>query len=96
MSHQHTTILNVGSWILGMLLMAIGLVNSFYGNDTLFGISIVLGSLLYFPPVVQMLRNKFGLAIPLFLKVLGGIFAIWAAVGVGDLFIKINTMLGNN
>ncbi|MCU0380791.1 MAG: hypothetical protein MUE58_06335 [Chitinophagaceae bacterium] len=81
------------SGIFGLVVLAIGIVNTFWGNDPFFGIFICLLSLLYFPQTGQMLRKWFGFSIPLFLKILVGLFVIWAALGVGELFDKVDLML---
>ena len=39
------------SWLFGIAVLAAGLVNTFWGNDTGFGIFLVLLSLTYFLPV---------------------------------------------
>ena len=85
---------NVISWIFGVVVFAIGIVNTFWGNDTVFGIFILLISLVYVIPVNTILRKIAGFSIPFMpiLKVLLGIFVLWAALGVGELFDKIELM----
>lgn len=82
------------SWLFGLLFLSIGVVNTFWGEDTGFGIFIMLLSLLYFLPVNAMLQKLFGFTIPRFwiVKILVGLFIIWAAMGVGELFDKIDLM----
>lgn len=102
MRNETTTKLNsrslvsaAGGWIFGTLFLAIGLINSFWGNDPGFGVFIVLLSLAYFPPVNDILRERTGFTIPVLWKVLAGLFIIWASVGVGELFDKIDLMLAS-
>lgn len=85
------------SWIFGILVFAIGIVNTFWGNDTAFGIFLLLVSLVYFLPVNEMLKKMTGFSIPKLglLKIGLGAFVIWASLGVGELFDKIDMMLGN-
>ncbi|GAB3171497.1 hypothetical protein [Telluribacter humicola] len=81
------------SWSFGFLFFAIGVINTFWGNDPLFGVFIVLLSFIYFPPVAALIREKTGISIPGFLKILLGFFIIWAALGVGELADKIALMM---
>lgn len=87
--------LNIISWIFGIVFFAIGVVNTFWGNDPGFGVFIVLLSLVYFLPVNAILKKMTGFSIPGFriIKILMGIFIIWAAMGVGELFDKIELMM---
>lgn len=86
-------ILNFISWLFGLAFFAIGVVNTFWGNDPGFGVFIVLLSLVYFPPLTDMFKEKTGFAIPGFIKILLGVFILWAALGVGELFDKIDLMM---
>ena len=89
------TILNFFSLLFGVLVFAIGIVNTFWGNDTGFGIFLLLLSFVYFPPATDLLRRATGLTIPVAVKVLLGLFLLWAALGVGELFDKIGLMLNS-
>ena len=86
---------NIISWIFGVIFFAIGIVNTFWGNDTGFGIFIMLLSLIYFLPANPILRKRIGFSIPVVVKILLGIFILWAALGVGELFDKIDLMLNS-
>ncbi|HLO39255.1 MAG TPA: hypothetical protein VK173_12215 [Lacibacter sp.] len=83
------------SWIFGVLAFAIGIVNTFWGNDAGFGIFILLLSFLYFLPVNTMLKKITGFTIPRMglVRIGVGLFIIWASVGVGELFDKIELMV---
>lgn len=83
------------SGLFGLLAMAIGVVNTFWGNDTGFGIFIILLSLLFFPPVNALIQLKTGRSVPAVAKVLLGLFILWAALGVGELFAKLDLMMGS-
>lgn len=90
--------LNIGtiiSWIFGILAFAIGIVNTFWGNDAGFGIFILLLSLIYFLPVNELLKKLTGFSIPNMglIKITVGLFIMWASLGVGELFDKIELML---
>lgn len=84
---------NIVSWIFGILVFAIGILNIFWGNDTGFGVFLVFLSLAYFPLVNAFLIKKFGFRIPVIIKITLGIFIIWASLGVGELLNKIDLML---
>lgn len=84
---------DVISWLFGIAVLAIGLVNTFWGNDPWFGVFIILLSFVYYPPANILLREWSGFSIPIIIKVVLGIFIIWAALGVGELFDKIDLML---
>ena len=76
----------------GILFLAIGLVNTFWGNDPIFGAGILVLSLIYFPPSEEFLEKMTRLQIPIIAKITLGLFILWAALGVGELFDKINLM----
>ena len=84
---------NVINWLVGVGFLAVGLVNVFWGNDPWFGVFIVVLSLFYLPPVNTFLKRKTGFTIPPIVKVLLGVFITWAALGVGELFDKIDLMI---
>ena len=84
---------NVAGWMFGSLVLAIGFVNTFWGNDPFFGIFILLLSLVYFPPANGIIRKISGYSIHWILKIVLGLFILWAALGVGELFDKIGLML---
>ncbi|GAA4438419.1 hypothetical protein GCM10023188_33790 [Pontibacter saemangeumensis] len=95
--NEGATALNMISWLFGIVAFAIGVVNTFWGNDPGFGIFIVLLSLVYFLPVHALLNKMTGLTVPgtviRVLKIFLGFFILWAALGVGELFDKIELML---
>lgn len=90
-----STALNIISWTFGIVFFAIGVINMFWGNEPGFGAFIILLPFTYFLPVNVLLNNLAGFKIPglRVLRVLLGIFIIWAAMGVGELFDKIELMM---
>jgi hypothetical protein len=82
----------IASWLFGIVAFAVGIINSFWGNDPGFGVFLLLLSFVYFPPVNSILEKKVGFSIPSIAKVGLGIFIIWASLGVGELFDKIDLM----
>ena len=87
-----TTVINITSWLFGVLFFAIGVINTFWGNDPGFGVFIMLLSFVYFPPVNALVKKVIGFSIPGTLKIVLGLFIIWASFGVGELFDKIELM----
>ncbi|WP_242919794.1 hypothetical protein [Pontibacter liquoris] len=87
--------LKIINWLFGTVFFAIGVVNTFWGNDPGFGVFILLLSLVYFLPVNALLQKTTGFSIPKMgvVKILLGLFISWAAVGVGELFDKIELMM---
>jgi hypothetical protein len=84
---------NIISWLFGIVVFAIGVLNLCWGNDAGFGIFLILLSFVFYPPINALLRKKTGFAIPLVVKILLGIFVLWASLGVGELFDKIDLMM---
>ena len=93
--NNKSIVLNIISWLFGVVFFAIGVVNTFWGNDPFFGIFIILLSLVYFLPVNAILKKMTGFSIPgmIIVKIILGIFILWAALGVGELFDKIELMM---
>ena len=93
--NNNSIVLNIISWIFGIVFFAIGVVNTFWGNDPGFGVFILLLSFIYFLPVNDILKKMTGFSIPGMgiIKILLGIFILWAALGVGELFDKIELMM---
>lgn len=92
---KKSTATDIISLLFGILVLAAGLINTFWGNDMGFGVMLVLISFIYLLPVNTILKNLTGYSIPKLglLKILLGIFIIWATLGVGELFNKIELML---
>jgi hypothetical protein len=84
---------NTFSWIFSIIFLAIGIINTFWGNDAGYGVLIILLSFVFYPPVNGLIKEKLGFAIPVLLKIVIGLFIIWTAIGVGELFGKIDLML---
>ena len=93
--NNKSIVLNVISWIFGVAFFAIGVVNTFWGNDLSFGVFILLLSFVYFLPINDILKKIAGFSIPGMgiVKMLLCIFILWASLGVGELFDKIDLMM---
>ena len=83
---------NFISWLFGIIVFAIGLINTFWGNDPFFGLFLVAVSLIYFPPLNAIFTKMTGFKLPIVIQIALGIFVIFAALGVGELFDKIDLM----
>jgi len=92
--NNESNVWKIISWIFGILVFAIGVVNSFWGNDPVFGIFILLLSFIYFLPVNAILKKLTGFSISKMgiVKIVLGILILWASLGVGELFDKIELM----
>lgn len=93
MMNNRSIVGNIISWLFGIAVLAVGLINTFWGNDPGFGIFLVLLSFVYFPPINAIIKKKSDFSIPLIVKIILGIFIIWASLGVGELFDKIDLMM---
>ena len=84
---------NLISWLFAILFIAVGLVNTFWGNDPGFGIFLLTIAFVYFPPATQFVKERTGLSLNPILKVLLAAFVVIAVLGVGELFDKIDMMI---
>lgn len=78
------------NWIAGLILLSIGLLNLFLIHPVP-GIAFIIFSLIYFPPVTELLKKNLNLTIPPIVKVFLFVFLVWFTLGVsdlGDLFDK--------
>ena len=81
------------SWLFAILFIAVGLVNTFWGNDPGYGVFVILLSGAFMPPLTSLFANITGFRIRWYLLVIVALFIIWSALGVGELFDKIDLML---
>jgi hypothetical protein len=93
--NSQTTILNTISVLFGILFTAIGIINTFWGNDLFYGLMVIGLSLIFYPPAAEIFTKVTGLGIKIWVKLLVGFFIVWSAVGVGELFDKIDLMLAS-
>ena len=84
---KYSIILN---WIAGLILLTIGLLNLFLIHPVP-GIAFIIFSLIYFPPVTELLSKNLNFTIPPIVMVFLFVFLVWFTLGVsdlGDLFDK--------
>lgn len=79
-----TITLDLISWLLGMIVFAIGIANLLLVHPVP-GIIFLLLALLYFPPINVILKKRFGFSIPLALKITLATVIIWFTLGISDL-----------
>jgi hypothetical protein len=91
--NNKSNVWNIISWGFGIVVLVIGIINTFWGNDLGFGVFLIVLSVVYFPPTNVIFKKITGFSIPLVIKILLGLFIIWAALGVGELFNKIELMM---
>jgi len=78
------TVWIISDWLSGIVILIIGILNMFLVHPVP-GIAYLLISLIYFPPTNTFLKERFGLAIPLAVKIILGIFLFMFTFGVSDL-----------
>ena len=84
--------INIISTLFGIIAALIGIINLFWGNDPFFGLFILLLSVAYFPGLSAPIQRRINITIPSWSILLLSLFIIWASVGVGELFEKIELM----
>lgn len=87
-----STVINLTGWVIGLLFSFIGIVNMFWGNDSMFGVFLFGLSLIFYPPVTPLIKRLTGIAIPGFVKLIVALLILWMSLGVGELFDKLRMM----
>lgn len=83
------------AWLFGFLVLVIGFINTFWGNDPGYGVFVIVASLLYFPPITDFLANRAGIVVPLWVQIILGLLIFWTALGVAELSDKIDLMVND-
>ena len=76
--------LNIVSFVFGLLLLTIGIMNVFMVHP-IPGIIYILVSLIFFAPTNNLLKKTLNFTIPFKLKLIIFIIIMWFTLGVGDL-----------
>jgi hypothetical protein len=87
--------MRIAGWFFAFLVMAIGFINTFWGNDPGYGIFVILSSLVFLNPVTDYLSRKTGVVIPLWVKIVLALLIFWTALGVAELSDKIDLMVND-
>lgn len=77
---------------IGLLFSLIGFINTFWGNDPYFGIVIIVLSVVFYLPIINLIIERVPKKVLLILKIMLALFILWASLGVGELFKKIELM----
>ena len=72
------------SWILGLLVFTIGILNLILIHPVPGIVGLCL-SLLFFPPVNELLKKNVGFVIPFAVKIVLALFIFWFTLGISDL-----------
>ena len=78
--------------LIGILAIGIGVINTFWGNDPLYGLFILVASLIYFPASNNWIQKWSPVTIANWMKLLLALFIFWSSLGVGELFEKLELM----
>ena len=89
---KKSTIRIIINLLFGLLFFYIGFVNTFWGNDPFYGLFIILLSILFFLPIINLFIEKIPQKTLFILKIILGLFIIWSGLGVGELLDKIELM----
>lgn len=74
----------VAGWVFGITLLGIGVANLLLVHPVP-AVAYGLVSLLYLPPASAALKERFGVAIPAWVKIVLGIVVVMFTLGVSDL-----------
>lgn len=75
---------SLSSWFFGLVVLTIGSANLVLVHPVPGGVGILL-SLLFFPPVNELLRKQIGFAVPMGLRIALFLVIIWFTLGISDL-----------
>ena len=81
---QRLSITDIFSWLFAALVFTAGVANLFLVHPVP-GVAYLLLSVVYLPPVDDMLKRKFGFSILPIAKIILGIVIIMFTLGVSDL-----------
>jgi len=71
------------NWFFGISVLIVGVLNMFYGNDADFGLFLILVSFFYFPPIQTLIKNRLGITIPVWVKIILAIVLVWVNLAIG-------------
>ena len=77
----------------GVLFSAIGVVNTFWGNDPYYGTAVLTASFLFYLPLIDVVRARVSAQQGTALLVLLAVFILWSSIGVGELWDKTAMMV---
>lgn len=74
----------IAGWLFGIIVFTIGILNLILVHPVP-GVVFILLSLVYLPPVTDILRKRKGFSIHPALKITLGVVIIWFTLGISDL-----------
>ena len=77
----------------GVLFSAIGVVNTFWGNDPYYGLAVLTASFLFYLPLIDVVRARVSAQQGTAFLVLLGAFILCSSIGVGELLDKTAMMV---
>lgn len=72
------------SWAFTLLFLTLGVMNLILVHPVP-GIFYILFSCIFPPPIYAYMKNKTGIAVPLWIRILLGLILLWGTLAVGDL-----------
>jgi hypothetical protein len=84
LSHNYAPGFTLLGWLLGLIVIAIGLLNLVWVHAVP-GMFYLVLSMVYLPPANGWLQSRFGLHIPAFFKIALGLAIFFFTLGVSDL-----------
>ena len=81
---KEVAIPNLVGWLFGIIVLTIGLSNLFLVHPVP-AIVFLLLSLIYLPPVTELIQQRTGFSIHPAIKIILGVVIIWFTLGVSDL-----------
>lgn len=72
------------NWVFTLLFLILGVMNLILVHPVP-GIFYILFSCIYVPPINAFLKNKTGISIPLWMKIVLALIILWGTLAVGDL-----------
>jgi hypothetical protein len=77
------TFYNSVSFVAGLLIFIIGLLNLFRGNDPLLGVAFITLSFIYIPAANKVIKKTVGFSVHYLVKIILAVLLLWIAMAVG-------------
>jgi hypothetical protein len=84
MANYKYKVSHICGWVFGAIVFTIGVLNFIFVHPVPAMIAMLL-SCLFFPPIHQWVKTRFGFTIPAWFKVILGVAIILFTLGVSDL-----------
>ncbi|NVK51343.1 MAG: hypothetical protein HWD85_00295 [Flavobacteriaceae bacterium] len=77
------TFYNSVSFIAGLLIFIIGLLNLFRGDDSWLGVAFITLSFIYIPAANKVFKKTFGFSVHYLVKIILAAILLWISMAVG-------------